>query len=260
VPFFVQLLQLPAVVVVERVRARRAICVWTSGIGRGFLLAAAFAPLVAASAGIGALIAFLAVHQGMAAVSGCSWNSWMRDLVPESEQGRFFGRRTAAATALATVLVLLGGGFVELWKVYIPASPVIGYSLLFALSAAIGLFGVYLLSITPDRPMPPVVGHVHPLHLIWGPFRDANFRRLVTFLASCSFAVNLHDYSADHGKPVEQPGRTWALGPVDRSLQQQGGACCMCAALPGLHVRLDIDGTAFGSSRSPFMRCLAFIS
>jgi hypothetical protein len=39
VPFFVQLLQLPAVIVVERVRARRTICVWTSGIGRGFLLA-----------------------------------------------------------------------------------------------------------------------------------------------------------------------------------------------------------------------------
>jgi hypothetical protein len=107
VPFFVQLLQLPAVVVVERVRARRAICVWTSGIGRSFLLAAAFAPVVAASAGIGALIALLAVHQGLVAVSGCSWNSWMRDLVPEGEQGRFFGRRTAAATALATVLVLL---------------------------------------------------------------------------------------------------------------------------------------------------------
>lgn len=33
VPFFVQLLQIPAVVAVERVRARRAICAWTSGIG-----------------------------------------------------------------------------------------------------------------------------------------------------------------------------------------------------------------------------------
>jgi hypothetical protein len=62
---------------------------------------------------------------------------------------------------------------------------------LFAASAAIGLFGVYLLSITPDRPTPPVVRHAHPLHLIWGPFRDANFRRLVTFLASWSFAINL---------------------------------------------------------------------
>jgi hypothetical protein len=43
----------------------------------------------------------------------------MRDLVPESEQGPFFGRRTAAATALATMHVLLGGAFVELWKRYI---------------------------------------------------------------------------------------------------------------------------------------------
>jgi hypothetical protein len=115
----------------------------------------------------------------------------MRDLVPEGEQGRFFARRTAAATALATVLVLLGGGFVELWKVYIPASAAISYSLLFAASAAIGLFGVYLLGITPDRPMPPVARPVHPLHLIWGPFGDANFRRLVTFVRSWSFAVNL---------------------------------------------------------------------
>jgi Fe2+ transport system protein B len=35
-----------------------------------------------------------------------------------------------------------------------------------------------------------------------------------------------------------------AVGPVDRSLQQQGGACCMCAAIPGLHVRMDFDGAA----------------
>ena len=191
VPFFVQLLQLPAVVLVERVRARRTICVWTSGVGRGFLLAAALAPMFAASAGIAAFIGFLAVHQGMAAVSGCSWNSWMRDLAPEGEQGRFFGRRTAAATALATVLVLLGGGFLELWKAYVPASLTIGYSLLFTVSAVIGLYGVYLLSITPDPAMPAALRHVHPFHLIWGPLRDGNFRRLVIFLASWSFAVNL---------------------------------------------------------------------
>jgi MFS family permease len=191
IPFFVQLLQVPAVVVVERIRARRAICVWTSSIGRSFLLGAAFTPLFAALGGIGSLIGLLAVHQGMAAVGGCAWNSWMRDLVPEAEQGRFFGRRTAAATALATVLVLLGGAFLEFWKSYVPASATIGYSLLFAVSALIGLFGVYLLAITPDRAMPPISQHAHPLRLISSPFRDVNFRRLVVFLASWSFAVNL---------------------------------------------------------------------
>jgi MFS family permease len=191
IPFFVQLLQLPAVVVVERIRARRAICVWTSGIGRSFLLGAAFMPLFAAFGGVGALIGLLAIHQGLAAVSGCSWSSWMRDLVPEAEQGRFFGRRTAAATALATMLVLLGGALLELWKRYTPFSATIGYSLLFAVSALIGLFGVYLLSITPDRAMPPVPQHVHPLRLITSPFQNVNFRRLVVFLGSWSFAVNL---------------------------------------------------------------------
>jgi hypothetical protein len=39
VPFFVQLLQIPAVFLVERLRVRRDICVWAAGIGRCFLLA-----------------------------------------------------------------------------------------------------------------------------------------------------------------------------------------------------------------------------
>ena len=34
VPFSVQFLQLPAVVLVERIRARRAICAWAAAIGR----------------------------------------------------------------------------------------------------------------------------------------------------------------------------------------------------------------------------------
>jgi hypothetical protein len=40
VPSAVQFLQFPAVVLVERLRRRRAICVWAAGIGRAFLIAA----------------------------------------------------------------------------------------------------------------------------------------------------------------------------------------------------------------------------
>jgi MFS family permease len=191
VPFFVQLLQIPAVILVERVRARRAICVWASGIGRIFLFGAALAPLLTSPAGITALTGFLAVHQGMAAISGCSWNSWMRDIVPDAEQGRFFGRRTAAATALAIALALLGGVLVDYWKKHILGNPGLAYSCLFAISALIGLYGVYLLSITPDRPMVPAPKSIRPFGLIAGPFRDANFWRLIVFLASWNFSVNL---------------------------------------------------------------------
>src|SRR5271165_1723900 len=74
VPFLVQLLQIPAVLLVERLRARRDICVWAAGIGRCFLLGAAAAPLLGAPTSIKVLIGSLAIYQGMAAVGGCAWN------------------------------------------------------------------------------------------------------------------------------------------------------------------------------------------
>ncbi|HKU99965.1 MAG TPA: MFS transporter [Vineibacter sp.] len=191
VPFAVQLLQLPAVVLVERLRTRRAICTWSAGIGRCFLLAAAAAPLLGPSGGVVMLIGLLAVHQALGAVGGCAWNSWMRDLVPPAAYGRFFGRRTAATTGLATGLAFLGGLVIDIWKDGVPQYPALGYSILFGLSALIGLYGVYLLRITPDQPMAPVERRMHPLEMLSAPFRDGNFRRLIVFLSSWNFAANL---------------------------------------------------------------------
>jgi hypothetical protein len=93
VPFFVQLLQIPAVLLVERLRARRDLCAWTAGIGRCFLLGAAAAPLFGTPTSIVVLIGSLTIYQGMAAIGGCAWNSWMRDLVPPEQYARFFGGR-----------------------------------------------------------------------------------------------------------------------------------------------------------------------
>ncbi len=189
VPFLAQLLQIPAVLLIERWRARRSVCVWASGIGRCLLLASSVAPLLGPEAGVMALIGALAVHQGTAAISGCAWNSWMRDLVPPTEYGRFFGRRTAATTAVSIVMGFVGGLAVDAWKNHVPGNPALGYSCLFAASAMIGLFGVYLLRITPERPMPRVREYTHFFKLFAAPFLDGNFRRLILFLSSWNFAV-----------------------------------------------------------------------
>jgi MFS family permease len=191
VPFAVQLVQIPAALLVERVRKRRDISVWAAGIGRCFLLMAAAAPLLGPSNGIAVLIGSIAIYQGIAAIAGCAWNSWMRDLVPSNQYGRFFGRRTAATTALAITLSFLGGVLIDAWTRLMPDHPTLGYSLLFAIGAAIGFVGVYLLAITPDRPMPPVEQPAPPLALFSAPLRDANFRRLIIFLSSWNFAANL---------------------------------------------------------------------
>ena len=191
VPFAVQFLQLPAVALVERLRSRRAISAWAAGIGRSFLIAAAAAPFLGATAGIVTLVVSIALYQAMAAIAGCAWNSWMRDLVPEGEYGRFFGRRAAATTALATALALLSGLLIDSWKRLVPGHSAFAYSGLFIASAVIGLFGVWLLSITPDQPMPPNAQRTHILTLLKTPFRDTNFRRLIFFLSSWNFAANL---------------------------------------------------------------------
>ena len=191
VPFAVQFLQLPAVALVERLRSRRAISAWAAGIGRSFLIAAAAAPFLGATAGIVTLVVSIALYQAMAAIAGCAWNSWMRDLVPESEYGRFFGRRAAATTALATALALLSGLLIDSWKRLVPGHSAFAYSCLFIASAVIGLFGVWLLSITPDQPMPLNAQRTHILTLLKTPFSDTNFRRLIVFLSSWNFAANL---------------------------------------------------------------------
>lgn len=191
VPFLAQLLQIPAVVLIERWRSRRGVSVWSCAIGRIFLLGSAAAPLLGPDLGVTLLIAALAVHQGTAAISGCAWNSWMRDLVPPTEYGRFFGRRTAATTAVSIVMAFVGGVAVDAWKNHDPGNPALGYSSLFGFAALIGLVGVYLLHITPERPMPRIREYRHFLKLLTTPFLDRNFRRLILFLSSWNFAVNL---------------------------------------------------------------------
>jgi MFS family permease len=137
------------------------------------------------------LVVSLAIYQAMAAVGGCAWNSWMRDLVPVSQFGRFFGRRTTATTAVSIALALVGSILIDAWKRHVPGHEAIGYSILFTLSALIGFLGVYLLRITPDRPMAPAEKAAHPIALLLAPLRDGNFRRLLFFLSSWNFAVNL---------------------------------------------------------------------
>src|SRR6185437_12260340 len=69
VPFLIQLLQIPAVILVEHWRDRRRICVGASLIGRIFLLACAAVPFLGPW-GIAALIGLLTVYQGAGAIGG----------------------------------------------------------------------------------------------------------------------------------------------------------------------------------------------
>ena len=188
-PFLTQILQLPAMVLVERWRARKRIAVFTSLIGRAMLAVMAG---VAFFAGTGPLLVFLAAQVvlcGMGAVGACAWNAWMRDLAPEERLGQVFARRSSWLTAIGLVLGLAAALALEATP---PASFArdLVFAGMFATGCVTGLASAAVVSAMPEPQMPPAAGPISLRDLLRSPFADRNFRRLLAFVASSQFAIN----------------------------------------------------------------------
>ena len=192
IPAFAQLAQIPTVYLVERYRTRRRICVCASAISRGFWLVIAAIPFIAPpGTAIPILVGAISLNAVFASIGGCSWNSWMRDLVPIARLGSFFSRRLFLATILGIALSWAAGIFIDGWDARASWPSAYGYSILFVLAFLAGMIGVFFLSSTPE---PCLVRRQEelPFHRrILLPFADANFHRLIRFMGCWNFAVNL---------------------------------------------------------------------
>lgn len=191
IPFLAQLMQLPAIVMVERFRQRRRLVVLASLIGRVGLVAAALGALLPPAQALLLLVAGLALHAAMGAMAGCGWNSWMRDFMPVERLGNFFGKRLFHMTLLGAGLSYGASLLVDDWAAVNPDDPALVYGILFAAAALAGLMGVGLLAATPEPRLPAHLAGEPLRRVLLEPFRDANFRRLMLFLGPWSFAVNL---------------------------------------------------------------------
>ncbi len=187
-----QLLQLPAIFLVEKVRNRRTIVVITAAIGRLCWLLIALIPfLFGAKIGLAILLASMIAASALGAVSGCSWNSWMRDFIPQNILGSFFSKRMRIATGIGIALSIAAAVYLDAWKKLLPNYELQGYSILFLAGFAAGALGIYFLARTPEKRMPAVEERPKILKLLAKPFRDENFRKLIAFMCSWNFAVNL---------------------------------------------------------------------
>ena len=187
-----QLLQLPSIFIVEKIRNRRLIAVAAAALSRFCWLMIALSPFIfPAKIAIAVLLILLAAVSAFGAVSGCSWNSWMRDLIPENVLGSFFSRRMRISTGVGIALSILAAVYLDFWKKQFPEQELAGYSILFLLGFAAGVLGVFFLAKTPEIRMPQVQERIHILKLLALPFRDENFRKLIAFMCSWNFAVNL---------------------------------------------------------------------
>ncbi len=190
IPFLAQLLQLPAILLVDRLRQRKRIAVLTSIAGRAMLAVMA---ATAFSAGLPALLVFLvaqAILCGLGAVGTCAWNSWLRDLAPERRMGDVFARRSLWLTAINLVLGAVAALALELTADGSAARDRV-FAGMFAAGGVTGLMSAWLVARIPEERLPaPADAAPSLVALLRQPFADPNFRRLLRFVASWQFAVN----------------------------------------------------------------------
>ncbi len=185
-----QLLQIPSILLVQKLRNRRAITVTAAGLSRLPWLFIALIPfLFPLEKALPLLLGAMIVNAAFGAVSNASWNSWMRDLVPQERLGSFFSKRMRLAIGSAIMLSLSAAVFIDLWKKHFSGYELQGYSILFFGGFAAGVVGVFFLSRIPEPRMVPMEAGV--FRSLLEPFRDANFRNLIRFSGPWSFAVNL---------------------------------------------------------------------
>jgi len=191
IPPLAELIQMPAISVVENVRNRRLVCVGASIVARLFWLVIAFIPfLFGPTAAVPVLIMSLVLYGCISAISHCSWNSWMRDLVPQEILGSFFSRRMSLSLALGIVLSLGASVLIDFIQRNPTFSPGTAYSVIFLGGFIAGLFGIWYMSRIPEPLMKETV-KVPLLDQVRSAFRDDNFSRLISFLGAWNFAVNL---------------------------------------------------------------------
>ncbi|MEQ8369410.1 MAG: MFS transporter, partial [Alphaproteobacteria bacterium] len=192
IPFLSQLMQLPSIFIIERVRNRRGISVISMIVSRSFLFAIAATPLIPDDVlARQVLVVSLILYGTTGSVCSCAWSSWMRDLVPEDRMGWYYARRMFYGIGLALGIGLLASGFIDLWQAWLPDFGRHVYTVVFLAGGVMGFVDTWLIARMPEASMARPAKPSPLLKLLWQPFRDINFRRLLMFLVSWNFAINL---------------------------------------------------------------------
>ncbi|WP_341835843.1 MFS transporter [Chitinophaga pollutisoli] len=189
-PTMVNVFQLISVWLVRQFNNRRAITVYCSLLARFPLILVGLVPILFPGfLSLELLIPVLFFYYLSGAIAGASWNSWMKDLIPDNRLGAFFGRRSAFMQTLNVVLSLLLALGLDFVKDNHPEWELQSYGAMFVLAGTSGIIGSAMLAATPEPKK--IMPRENLFVMLRRPLRDANFRRLLVFNSAWVFAVNI---------------------------------------------------------------------
>lgn len=192
IPFITQLLQIPSVYLIHKAGKRKRFNIVTQLGNRIAIYAMAIIPFISGpEIGLLLLVTFVTIQAIFNGLGSPSWNSWLRDLVPQDRLGGFFSIRMALTGVVAIVVSLLGGQFIGRWDTLYGPQAIGGYSVLFFIAFVFGLVAVYFTIATPEPKMIVPKRETKFKDLVAKPFQDDNFRKLMWFSAAWTFSTAL---------------------------------------------------------------------
>lgn len=193
------LAQLPVAFVVERMSARKPFWATVLILQRSLWGLPGLLPFVWPDRPdliVITTIAMLAVAEVMGNLGNAPWMSWMADLLPPSQSGRFWGRRQRV---LSLALVVASGLFGIILDQFPSQAGLIGFTIVFGIAGIAGVVDIIIhLFVHEPAPVP------HPqdtpvLRRLVQPLRDPCFRRLTWALGAWNCAVAMPGIT--HGVP-----------------------------------------------------------
>ncbi len=189
-PAFAQLLQIPSVILVEKYQMRKRLDILTSSANRLAILLMALIPFITTSEnGLVLLVIAVGLQASFIAIGSPSWNSWLRELVPREQLGRFFSRRMTLMTAVGIPISLIASLFIDFWVLSNPTTPLIGYSVLFGMAFMGGVCGTWYMSRIPEPKHEATVTQKSIRNLLLTPYNDRNFSNLMAFSFAWTFST-----------------------------------------------------------------------
>jgi MFS family permease len=194
VPFFSTISQIIGSFLIERYQNRKKIAITFSFISRSFwgliiiliLVLFDFRPNLLLTL----LIILIIIHHIFGSISGVAWLSWMSNLVPAEIRGRFFGFRNSVLGIVTIFTTLLGGLFLDWYRISFSSSSQAN-SFLFLFTLAILSGFISLIILTKQPAVEESISKSLPLKkLVSGPFKNLAFKKMARFGLVWSFAVN----------------------------------------------------------------------
>lgn len=186
-PTFTNVFQLLSIWLVRRYNSRRRVSVVCTIFARIPLLCVG-AMIFFFSSSFASILFFLFFFYLFGSIAGPTWNSWMKDLIPENTLGAFFAKRGRYTQTLNVILSLGLALLVDYIKDRHPEYELSVYAAFFVLAGVAGLLGALFLGRTYEPRS--LLSNENIFRMLKKPLANANFRRLLMFNSVWLFALN----------------------------------------------------------------------